>query len=298
MRCFRSLCGEWFCCRSPADRWQAGSYGLRPESKAHPPPHENPCARRNSPLPAKHCFATIRFCPQSPDSATIRFCPQSPESATIRFCPQSPDSATTRFCPQSHDSATIRFCPQSPESATIRFCPQSPDSATIRFCPQSPESATIRFCPQSPESATIRFCPEGVGAWLAGDLARSGSKPCRCGVSGHYAVNGFAAGPQQIAGKPAPTACGQNQKPIRPVHENSASNHTPEADRNELLPTPLPAPQSSVFVACAPSSNTRPPSIPTPVFSSSATTYLLIFLSLDIGQHHLRPQRQKVRQRP
>src|ERR1700712_2752123 len=54
-----------------------------------------------------------------------------------------------------------------------------------------------RLCVQQ-----TRVCPEGVGARLAGDLARSGSDSCNCAVPGTTKTSGFAAGPRQIAGKP------------------------------------------------------------------------------------------------
>ena len=56
--------------------------------------------------------------------------------------------------------------------------------------------------PETGKLPKIRFCPEGVGAWLAGDLLRSSSKPCERDPPDTPRSPGFAAGPRQIVGKP------------------------------------------------------------------------------------------------
>jgi hypothetical protein len=58
----------------------------------------------------------------------------------------------------------------------------------------------------------MALLPEGRRSWLACDLPHSGSEPVTRGVSGMTEGAGFTAAAQQIAGKPAPTACGQNQE--------------------------------------------------------------------------------------
>ncbi|HXR00667.1 MAG TPA: hypothetical protein VN798_09775, partial [Pseudomonas sp.] len=57
-----------------------------------------------------------------------------------------------------------------------------------------------------------RFCPEGVGVWLADDLARSVSKPCERYTpdSPHHLIS--LPVPGRSLASQAPTAFGQNQK--------------------------------------------------------------------------------------
>ncbi|MFJ5300863.1 hypothetical protein ACIQAL_30610 [Pseudomonas sp. NPDC088368] len=66
---------------------------------------------------------------------------------------------------------------------------------------------------QQPELRCTFASAEGVGALLARDLLRSGSKFGACGASGGKASSGSTAAARQIVGKPTPTASGQNQKP-------------------------------------------------------------------------------------
>ncbi|MFJ5300862.1 hypothetical protein ACIQAL_30605 [Pseudomonas sp. NPDC088368] len=69
---------------------------------------------------------------------------------------------------------------------------------------------------QQPELRCTFASAEGVGALLARDLLRSGSKSgaCgACGASGGKASSGSTAAARQIVGEPTPTASGQNQKP-------------------------------------------------------------------------------------
>ena len=93
---------------------------------------------------------------------------------------------------------------------------------------------------QKPRRTWTCFCPEGVGAWLARDLARSGSKPCQRGMPDTPRSSGFRAAARPIADKSAPTAFGPNQKPggtairfshgLRPESEAWAHAETTSAD--------------------------------------------------------------------
>ncbi|MEQ7922797.1 hypothetical protein ABQX22_26695, partial [Xanthomonas sp. WHRI 1810A] len=62
-----------------------------------------------------------------------------------------------------------------------------------------------------------RFCPEGVGVRLADDgLGTSPKTGASTGLT--HSTRWFTAGARQIAGKPAPTAFGQNQQPKSPQY--------------------------------------------------------------------------------
>ncbi|MEQ7922333.1 hypothetical protein ABQX22_24265, partial [Xanthomonas sp. WHRI 1810A] len=74
---------------------------------------------------------------------------------------------------------------------------------------------------QKPNSPPYRFCPEGVGVRLADDgLGTSPKTGASTGLT--HGTLWFTAGARQIAGKPAPTACGQNQRPNSPQDRSTA----------------------------------------------------------------------------
>ncbi len=62
----------------------------------------------------------------------------------------------------------------------------------------------------------ITLLPKGRRSALARDLARSGSKHVEGGLSDTPRVSDLAAGSREIAGKRAPTPCGQNQEQNAP----------------------------------------------------------------------------------
>jgi len=59
----------------------------------------------------------------------------------------------------------------------------------------------------------VSFWRQAVGALLAGDLARSGSKHCRRDVPDASLPSGLLPVPGKSLASQAPTAFGQNQKP-------------------------------------------------------------------------------------
>gem|GEM_PF-4039271 len=78
----------------------------------------------------------------------------------------------------------------------------------------------------------IRLCPEGVGAWLAGDLPRSGSKTGAHGAPNATESYDFATASRWIISNPV--ACGDQPKaPCRSL----PSPAVPDANAQQCPPT-------------------------------------------------------------
>ena len=157
-------------------------------------------------------------------------------SGPVREKSRTPDASPWSETPLSRASALLQASAEpAPNTKHVgadepeRGCDLARSGSKTCGCgvPETPRSPGFRPATQpiADKSAPTAFgqnqqpqrsaSAEGVGAWLARDLARSGSKTCRCGVPEKPRSPGFRAAAQPIADKSAPTAFGQNQQPER-----------------------------------------------------------------------------------
>jgi len=176
-------------------RGKRRSYGLRPESKA--------CITADPLLPEE--------CRERPAHPLM---PGGRRSlACRRWAAQRPQIRPPRLR-LTHRIQRF-YCRCAPDRGTS-------DAPTAFGQNQKPSSPQIRFCPRSVGNVPhTRLCPEGVGVWLADDGLRSGPKTRVLGMSDtpHPPVllplraRSSGCGPEP---SDAPTAFGQNQKPVSP----------------------------------------------------------------------------------
>ena len=204
------------CCRSPADRRQAGL--LRPPARIKNGKRHHPVSASTLTdcglLAAKSCAQ-----PQMGKPPKTRFCPEGVGAwlagdllrSSSKPCERNPPDA-----PVAGFAAGPRQIVGKPDSYGLR-----PESEAVKGITRSTHQpipdcwlwATKTLCPaQMGKPAKTRFCPEGVGAWLASDLLRSSSKPCERNPPDTPPSPGLLPVPGRSSASRTPTASGKNQK--------------------------------------------------------------------------------------
>ncbi|GEM_PF-3212496 len=140
-----------------------------------------------------------------------------------RLCPEGVGAWLAGDLPRSGSKTSARGAPEATKpygfATASRWIVSKLDSYGLR-----PEAK-----PHTPQS---RFYPQGVGAWLASDLPRSGSKTGAHGAPNATKSYGFATATPWIVSK----LHSYGLRPEAKAQTRLRQNQTPHAHRNPPLP--------------------------------------------------------------